>query len=207
MELFLQNHALLTIFFVAVVLLSITSAFSYRFQSGGLFLALTSIVVGGIAWAIYIYQIPSSAIFPFFAWFCMIAGGNYLLVFCAMRFRERRRRKKETREIEARKLQYTLPQKDNTFIRTRLHTSLQETPMVPVQDTEDEEIKLRFTYAKKLLTKLRTVEIGAVERLEIDELTHVFALFEKKENYVGEDVRLISEAFSRVLKLSAKYGV
>ena len=58
-----------------------------------------------------------------------------------------------------------------------------------------------------MLCGLREKSLAATERLEIDELRAILALYETKERLDAEELRVINDAFSRILKLSAKYEI
>ena len=201
--LFLGKSLLVGVFFILTVLLIVVSILSYRLESGSVFFAVLSVFVGGMALLFDINGIDFQEIIPFFALLCMVVGITYFTYFVSRKCLQRKRRLRTERESLAREMQYALPQKDNTFIRSRLNAVSGEEKIV----ADGDELPLRYTYAKNLLEKLRLQNLSATERLETDELASVFAVYIKKERYTTEDVRLISEAFSRILKLSAKYGV
>lgn len=201
--LFLGKSLLVGAFFILTVLLIAVSILSYRLESGSVFFAVLSVFVGGMALLFDINGIDFQEIIPFFALLCMVVGITYFTYFISRKCLQRKRRLRTERESLAREMQYALPQKDNTFIRSRLNAVSGEEKIV----ADGDELPLRYTYAKNLLEKLRLQNLSATERLETDELASVFAVYMKKERYTTEDVRLISEAFSRILKLSAKYGV
>lgn len=201
--LFLGKSLLVGAFFILTVLLIAVSILSYRLESGSVFFAVLSVFVGGMALLFDTNGINFQEIIPFFALLCMVVGITYFTYFVSRKCLQRKRRLRTERESLAREMQYALPQKDNTFIRSRLNAVSGEEKIV----ADGDELPLRYTYAKNLLEKLRLQNLSATERLETDELASVFAVYIKKERYTTEDVRLISEAFSRILKLSAKYGV
>ena len=99
-----------------------------------------------------------------------------------------------------RAMQYTLPERDNEFVRTRLKTVLCK---------EDEETcnGVELSYARELLAKLGSVKLTVAERLEISELNALFALFMRKDNLTASEIRMLGDAFGRLLKLSAKYAL
>lgn len=203
---FFEDSTLLITYAVLTLLLTLACVLSYRYRNGGIFFSSLAIFLGGALLLFTAYGKPLERAFPLFALLSVTVGVAYLIYMLCARLTELKKRKKDARERQAREMRYTLPQKDNTFIRERLNNAFTE-ENEQATDLQGEEIKLRFTYAKGLLEKLRLQSLSVTERLETDELANVFAVYMKKETYVGEDVRLISEAFSRVLKLAAKYGV
>ncbi len=201
--LFFQNTLLVIAFFSLIFVLTIAVMLSRYSHNNSVFFSFLSISLGVVAFIFTANGIALSNAVPFFAAMLIAVGGMLLLCFVCVNVSSRKRRRKEEREKQVREMRYTLPQKDNTFIRARLNVVSEEIS----EKNDGEEIKLRFTYAKNLLEKLRLQTLTLTERLETDELANVFAVYAKKETYAVEDVRLISEAFARVLKLSAKYGV
>lgn len=201
--LFFQKLSLVIAFIGLIFTLTIAAMFSRYTHNNSLFFSFLSISLGVV---LFIFMANDIAIFeavPFFAALLIAVGATLLLCFIFVSISSRKKRLKEEREKQVREMRYTLPQKDNTFIRARLNVVSEDMG----EKSDGEEIKLRFTYAKSLLEKLRLQTLTMTERLEMDELANVFAVYAKKETYAVEDVRLISEAFARVLKLSAKYAV
>ena len=126
------------------------------------------------------------------------------------------RRKKRRADI-LRKVQYTLPEKDNTYIRARLNQAL-NTANIPICKAEEANlIKQTFpkgdkedihaSYARKMLEKLQEAPLTKVERLEMQEVARLFSALLKKSRWTVEDVRLMNDMFSYLLKISAKYAV
>ncbi len=202
---FLENSLLAIIFVSFFAVLLLTSFISYHLSSGGLFLAVIAVLLGVSSLVVKGQGLAFLSVVPFFALLFITVGGAYLLVFTLVKIRQKRARIRAEREFKAREMRYVLPQKDNTFVRARLGSFAKESK-VESQDVVG-DMSLRFTYAKNLLEKLRLQSLGATERLEMDELASVFALYAKKDKFVGEDIRLVNDAFSRVLKLAAKYAV
>ncbi len=202
-EIFSSNRTLLIAFCVAATVLWIAGVLSYRWKSSSAFFALLSITVGGVLLAFVCGGVSITKTAPFFALLAIVVGITYLIFFLCYRLWLKAKAKREEREKSVRALRYTLPQKDNTFIRARLNTTLNET----VGEEKAEALELRFAYANALLAKLRSEKLSVTEKLETEELGKVLALYTQKDKYCGEDVRLLGEAFSKVLKLAAKYGV
>ena len=130
--------------------------------------------------------------------------GYSVAIFFLWRSQKKMQRKKEREKI-ARQIQYTLPDKDNTYVRARLNTALQ----VEQEECEEGEKApvVKMEYVRKLLIALKNAPLTKTERLETEEMTKLFSAFMCKEKWNAEDVCAISQLFSRVLKLSAKYAV
>lgn len=121
----------------------------------------------------------------------------------------KRKAKKAERARILRQLQYTLPDKDNSYVRARLNTALR-TPTDYVDGVEKERENspvLRLEYVRKLLTAVRNAPLSHAERVEAEEMTRLFSAYIAKSKWTPEDVRVINDLFSRLLKLSAKYAV
>ena len=111
---------------------------------------------------------------------------------------------KREREERLRQLKYTLPQRDNSFIRARLHTALQPDVTSPAAEFSP---NFRLEHARQLLCKIKNSPLSPAERLQLADTEKLFYAYWKKESWTAEDVRLINEIFSYLLKLSAKYSV
>ncbi len=202
---FLGNNGLLIVFCVSAFALACGGMLAYRAKSDGVFLSLLAITIGGtfVAFAALGISVGKSA--PYFAVLSIAVGAYYLFFFACCRIAEEIRRKRKEKEKWQREVQFALPQRDNTLVRDRLHSALREENEELC--SKGEELQFRFAYATALLGKLRAQQLSVAERLETNELGKVLALYKQKERFVGEDIRLLGETFSRVLKLAAKYGV
>ena len=133
----------------------------------------------------------------------LVALTAHLLFHAAQWWKRRKERKKRERENAARRSQFVLPDRDNTFVQARLYTALQ--PIENEQGEKKEEF--RFEYARKLLTKLKNAPLSATERLQADDLEKTLGLCLQKERLQADEIRLISDTCAAVLKLAAKYAV
>ncbi len=124
-------------------------------------------------------------------------------VFAVRKKKEREREKRE--ELLRRESYFTLPDRENEFLRERLQTRLKIPPEGKAQEEEVEKTEIRLEYARSLLTKLKATSLSASDRLETENLSKLltrYALSEEKEN-----ARAIGECLMKILKLSAKYAV
>lgn len=126
--------------------------------------------------------------------------------------REKSMRKKEKkRRMQAelkRREQFVLPDKDNSFIRARLHTALQDANTSLLQESNGvKQESFRFDYVRKLLTRLKNAPLSTAERLQTEDLEKTLGYCLQKERLHTDDVRLVNDTFSAVLKLAAKYAV
>lgn len=152
----------------------------------------------------------ASGTFVTLLFFALAALGGliYPLIFLGITLKKRvKTRRARRREIE-RKLHFTLPDKDNAFIRARLNTVLRVEEQSSERGDENRaEGYFQFAYARRLLLAVKNAELSVAERLETTELFALFELYAKKAEWNSTEVRAVNDAFSRVLKLAAKYSV
>ena len=117
--------------------------------------------------------------------------------------RKRKRREKAQRTALARKMQYTLPQSENEYVRMRLQSALR----VEKTDEEEKWARVRLGYARVLLGKVKGAPLTVAERLQIEEMGKVFTLYRGKEAWTVEELRGLNDLCTALLKLSAKYAV
>lgn len=119
-------------------------------------------------------------------------------------WKEKIRLKKALKEQAKRTLQFTLPDKENAFIRERLQQALNTTD---AENTQKAQTCFEFLYAQKLLVKISEKALNTPERLEILEMQKFFSAHLQQPTWNVNDVRAVNDCFSRILKLSAKYEV
>jgi hypothetical protein len=123
----------------------------------------------------------------------------------SVEIRERIAERKARREEKKRRVQFTLPDRENQYLRDRLQTALH---------TEREEAVLekrgsvaRMGYARKLLAQVKESPLTPVERIDVEEFAKLLAAYDRKGKWSASDVKTVSEIFSRLLKLAAKYEI
>lgn len=121
---------------------------------------------------------------------------------CRKRIQKRRARRAEL----TRRLQYTLPDRENSYVRARLNTVLQ-VPQERDYKRSDSGEPVRLSYAKKLLARVREEELSAAERLQAEDIGKTFAAYLQKPSWNSADLRVVNDTFAALLKLSAKYAV
>ena len=131
--------------------------------------------------------------------FCM--GGWLLLVIFVIR--QRKRREKEARAAESRRIQYTLPQRENGYVRTRLQNGLK----VENMDEGARQVRVRLGYARILLGKVNAAPLTVAERLQAEEMEKTLALYRGKSEWTAWEVRGVNDTCAALLKLAAKYAV
>ncbi len=116
--------------------------------------------------------------------------------------RARARAKKRARIQAARRLEYTLPDERNEYVRERLQTTLSTD-----EHKEETGAFVRVRYARRMLVLLKGSPLSPVERLDVEEMEKALALYDEDKRWSGEEMKAINEIFARLLKLSAKYEI
>ena len=131
-----------------------------------------------------------------------VSGFFWLFIFylCSIIFRRRKRRGNANREMK-----FTLPDRENTFIRSRLSTVLNRE--FCEAERQEEKLAIEFTQALKTLDKISVAPLSTAEKIEVGRMQDELRAFEEKEAFSAKEVSSINEKFARLLKLSAKYGV
>ena len=171
----------------------------------GVYLAFASALGGGLFLSVYYGILTAQAGAYIGAVTAIGLGSSYLYASCICALRHRARVKKQRRLDCLRRIEYALPDKDNSYIRARLHTVLQ----APSEENgaKDGAQPVRLGYARKLLAKVLEAPLSAAERLQAEDIKKTFALYLAKEKWDSDDLRTVNDTFSCLLKLSAKYAV
>ena len=210
------DKILLGAFLLSAFIIAFAFLMAYALESGGFYAGISFVVFGVVIGLLFRRGIIWERCFSYVSLLSVYSGFGSLLLLTALRGKRKRKARKKNKAEEQRRLQYALPDRENAFVRARLNTVLREekTGETIEVETEKEEgnttnaaVKLRFAHARKLLSKLKDAPLSIGERLETEELAQVVGLYLQKSSLSGDDVRLVNEAFSRVLKLAAKYSV
>ena len=193
------------------MLLIVSLAVGYVCKERNVYIALCALVGGGVCAVLSALDMQTDANMICLSLFFMIRGLNYVLLTAFLALHERAIFRRKQREEIARRLLYTLPEKDNSYIRARLNTALKEseneTETRFLEDDEGQKALVRLEHVRKLLTKIKEAPLTKAERLESEEMTKLFAAYLGKSKWSSGDVRAVNELFSALLKLSAKYSV
>lgn len=202
-EIFLLDKGIAIVFALASVTLFTALLVGYSMRNAGVYAGGGALVGGGIVLFVIFGNKEWERVSVLLAVLAILGGGAYIALVCALECKKAWRKKREAKETSLKRLEYTLPDKENSFIRERLNTVLK----TGENEGEKAETYFRFVHACKLLAKVREKPLSTAERLETDEIDALFKAFLKKEKWNFEDVRIVNEAFARILKLSAKYAV
>ena len=121
--------------------------------------------------------------------------------------REKHAQKQRRFAEKCRDLKYTVPDRENNYVRTRLQTTLSHPHIESAEIKDDKTPILHLEYVKKLLVSIRNAPLSMTERLETEDMATLFNAYLCKSKWTAEDVRAVNDLFSRLLKLSAKYAV
>ena len=200
---FVHAHvALVAVASGSVLLLTFAAVFSTLVYSVKVYLGVLPMLAGGGVLLFSFAQANARQLWIVFG-ICAVWGGftyfaGYVI---SVATRLKAKEKKEKRN-EYRALQVALPERENRYVRTRLESVLHAG-----EKDVDGVWKTEFAYARSLLAKLKAAELSTVDRLQVDELGRLLAVYGKKEKLSASDLPLINDAFAIILKMSAKYGV
>ncbi|MBR4943589.1 MAG: hypothetical protein IKZ28_06110 [Clostridia bacterium] len=143
--------------------------------------------------------------------FLLAFGGMVYLVLGGLLFaRKRILERKRLRAEIARRVQFTLPERENVYVRTRLNTTLkmEENGMNAEGEKENTQKRsAKLAYARTLLNKLKESPLTMAERLQTAEMEKIIAVYYDKGRWSAEELRSVNELCAALLKLSAKYAV
>lgn len=114
------------------------------------------------------------------------------------------KRRKAVKAMMKREREFTLPDRENEFVKERLQTRLKG------RGEEKKEYRFSecvpsFDYARTLLCRLKAAPLSAAERLSAEGISRDITHFAFQEKLSPEEVRTLNERLSEMIKLSAKY--
>ena len=116
------------------------------------------------------------------------------------------RKKVRVKNAEARKKLFTLPARDNTFVRARLSTVL--SPFAAATSVHACGIEpLDFTAALELLQKVENANLTPAERMRVQRLSLEMKAYAKDTAWTTQTALAVNNAFLAILKLCGKYSV
>lgn len=120
-----------------------------------------------------------------------------------------KRKKFERFKSIAKSFSYTLPDRENSFVRDRL-----KGPLVPEEESKKQtttvlmkDLDLRLDYTKKTVAKLKSLELTPADRLEVNRISKTVAFYALKNALSPSETRALNDCFARLLKLTTKYAV
>ena len=198
---FCNSTALLLTFCMIVLVLCLCGGISLVLHHSGYTLSCVFFVMGINIIVLFTLGIALQNAKLYFAISLCVCGIAYASVLISISIRDYVAQRKEELNLSSLSACYTLPARENGFVRERLNTVLRQT------EDEGEVLKISFSYAREMLIKLKNEKLALSDSLEVEELSRLYALYTKKDNLTTEDVNVLNEAFARMLKLSAKHAV
>lgn len=203
-ELFCGNYVVLTAFSIACVALLVAAAIGYRTQNTGVYLGIAALIGGGACIAALTQTLTGRAGALLAASFAVFGGATYVVLWGVLTIKQRILLRRKEREEIRRKLKFTLPERENSFVQARLNTTLQVNEGAPA---EEETEALPLSHAWKLLSRLREKQLSAADRLTAAELAAFVSAYREKPTLTRSDLHALNDALAGILKLSAKYSV
>lgn len=184
---------------ISAVVLFLFFVLGVCLKNTGLYLSGGALVFGGLALAPVFWSKTLIG--------CVLAlfGVGFFMLFSWLGIHSARKRRKAEKAERLRKMKFTLPDKDNEYLRARLNTVLKERK--EGEGITRTQADVHPDYAKRLLNGLKNAPVSAVERLETEELGGAISMYFKKERLTEGDLSAVNEAFARLIKLSAKYEI
>lgn len=210
MEFLAQERYLQGVMLSAFCALLLSAFFSYLLRKTSIYTALVAIVCGVVRLFWLNGGIDEKIRWTGAALLCSVGGVIYLFLFLILTMRAQIARRKTRRAEVERRIAYTLPDRENHFVRTRLNTTLRTPENALNADMGmlfDGKVPLQFHYVRRLFAQLKAAPLASVERLQVEEMGKVLALYCFKDVWTISDVRGVNDFCATLLKLSAKYDI
>lgn len=190
---------------LALFLTVLSVAAGFCMKSAGLYAALSLLIVS-VGGAFYLFWgIEGSRLAFWLAAEGALLGAGYALLYIKEAVAKKITERREKRVERKRQLQFILPDRENGYLRDRLHVALNAEKGEVF--SEKWKIGAKLGYARKMLAKIKEAPLSPLERIDVEEMARLVALYERKGRWSSSDVKAVGEVFSRLLKLSAKYDI
>jgi len=173
---------------VCAVLIVLSAAVGCLCNSERCYFALAFFLVGGACLFVLFGGERRETIGLLLAFLVSVTAVGYAPLCFALFLRREGKRKREEGAQAKRRVQFTLPDKDNAFLRDRLRTSLREGA-----STEEEGLRARLGYAKGMLARLKEENLPPMERLDLEETATLLSLLSKKQRWTAEEQKGVNE--------------
>ena len=200
---FVNAHVALTAVlggsFLLLIFSAVISALAYSVR---VYLGTLSMIVGsGFLLAVF-GQVKIGELLAALGICAVFGGGTYTVGYFIALIVRIVREKNAKREERYRLLQYSLPDRENSYVRARLNGVL-----CAENEKGDFAWSTEFSYAHALLGKVRASQLSPADRLQAEDMGKLLAMYGKKERLATEDLKVVNETFAALLKLAAKYSV
>ena len=123
------------------------------------------------------------------------------VLFVFSRWKKRAFERKILKNEEKRKVEFALPERENSFIRARLNVLRVE------EVKENLRFPLCFSYVDGMLKSLSACPLIFSEKIELQNMQELLQTLINKDFFTSNEVKKLNDTFNRLLKLSAKYDV
>ena len=186
--------------YLLLLLSGILTAYFCRSKDG--FIAWLVVDTGGFLLVMFAKETFSWREVGVFIALALVLGGLlFLLLSFALFVRRQRKKRAALKEGQKRRLEFTLPDRKNEYLRQRLDGVLK------ARGEERSESGVKLEYVRGLLARLKAAPLAAVERLQAEELSKQITFYSSKEGLTAEEKRGLGDCFSALINLAAKYGV
>ena len=148
----------------------------------------------------------SAVIEPFFTVIFLCMVGVWFLFLSIKRIQRKNRERKIEKLRREKERAFTLPDRENTFVRERLNGVLSQKIEDDVARYDVSKERLRLEYVRRLLSKIKAMQISVADRLEANRLSRTITEQASKEKLTLQETYVLNECFLSVLKLAAKYA-
>lgn len=195
---------------IAAAVMLVSAIVSFFTRGTGVYIALSALDCSGAGIALAFLSVGEEAGFVSLALSTGFCGAVYLILFATLSVKKKIEERKLRRAEIRRRLFYTLPDRENSYIRTRLNTALrvEEEPVNEYTGAlKEEKEPMKLEYARRLLGRVKAAPLSTAERLQTEEMGKAFSLYLQKDGWTAEELRAVNELCACLLKLSAKYAV
>ena len=117
------------------------------------------------------------------------------------------KRKRRRYALAERELQFTLPDRENSYVRERLQGPLkteEERNRAEVAVTM-KEMDVRLEYVRRTIAKLKALPLTPADRLAVNRISKTVTFYALKNALAPDETRRLNDCFSNLLKMQAKY--
>ena len=208
---FLEGNKLAMVIILGSLSGIVLSAFiGGRCKSTGLYAALSLAFVCAQMLTFLVFKWNGAVLYLALATEGILFGFLYGILFAYLLIKEKIKARKARREEYKRRLQFVLPDRENAYLRDRLHTALKTIEVSGERkefSTDKKSVGVRLRYARRMVAKVKGAALSPIERLDVEEMSRTLLLMEQKGKWSNGEIKMINEIFSCLLKLSAKYEV
>ncbi len=130
-------------------------------------------------------------------------------ILCAIAVFKYKRMKIERFKKVTREFSFSLPDRENSFVRDRLRGELR--PENEKKANADavlmKDLDLRLDYTRKTVAKLKALELTPADRLEVNRISKTVTFYALKNALSPSETRSLNDCFARLLKLTTKYAI